>query len=273
MVSLFLFSWGAALLMWPSSPARWRLRSIWPVAAPRSSLRRLPGPSLLVAASLGAGTGWLLASLAGALTGAVVAMTCWSRVLARRRWRRGVDEIQSWADALGMMSAQLRAGASPSSAATSTARDAEPSVATVLNSVASTSRLGGDVPARLRSAAAEQPASAKAIARLSRGWTAAEQHGMPLAEVLDALRRDLEFRAKFAKGLHARMAGPRATGLVLSVLPLLGIALGAGVGAAPLQTLLDGGLGGVLLLVGIGLDCLGLWWIGRITEAGGSAPW
>jgi len=52
---------------------------------------------------------------------------------------------------------------------------------------------------------------------------------------------------------------------VLAGLPLLGIALGQAIGAAPLALLLRDTTGGLLLVVGTVLVCLGLWWTERIT--------
>ncbi|APU12369.1 MULTISPECIES: type II secretion system F family protein [Actinoalloteichus] len=273
MVSAALLTWSAALLTWPGRSARSRVRLLRPAVDRRpASRRRSPRLGRFFAVGIGLGVGWMSAAVAGAVAGAMLAATWWSRLAARRSWRRGLAEVRGWADALGMMSAELRAGAAPAEAAAGAARDAEPTVAGVLVAIASTARLGGDVPARLRTAAVDRPRCAEALARLGRSWAAAERRGVPLAEALDAVRRDLDFRVKTANGLAARMAGPRATGVVLASLPLLGVALGEAMGAGPLEVLFGGELGRLLLVVGVALDCLGVWWIGRITvQTGWSA--
>ncbi|MGK2854928.1 MAG: hypothetical protein ACSLE3_12660 [Microbacteriaceae bacterium] len=48
-------------------------------------------------------------------------------------------------------------------------------------------------------------------------------------------------------------------------MPVLGIGLGQLIGANPLVFLFSGGAGGVLLVVGITLSCLGLCWSDRIV--------
>ncbi|HZB49663.1 MAG TPA: secretion protein F, partial [Mycobacteriales bacterium] len=56
---------------------------------------------------------------------------------------------------------------------------------------------------------------------------------------------------------------------LLAVLPLLGIGLGTAMEARPLQVLLGTGRGQVALLVGAGLDALGLLWTAWIVSAAG----
>jgi tight adherence protein B len=50
------------------------------------------------------------------------------------------------------------------------------------------------------------------------------------------------------------------------VLPVLGVLLGEGMGAAPLHVLFTGGLGQTLLAMGVTLVCVGLYWITRLTS-------
>jgi tight adherence protein B len=67
----------------------------------------------------------------------------------------------------------------------------------------------------------------------------------------------------------AQLAGARSTAALLAVLPLLGIGLGAAMGARPLHVLLGTERGQVAMLVGAGLDALGLLWTARIVKAAG----
>ncbi len=62
------------------------------------------------------------------------------------------------------------------------------------------------------------------------------------------------------------LAGPRSSALLLSGLPLLGIALGAAMGARPVPFLLGDPLGRVLCCVGVLLDAAGLLWMRRILR-------
>lgn len=104
------------------------------------------------------------------------------------------------------------------------------------------------------------------LGRVSRAWALAERHGIALAEVLDAVCRDVEHRVAFARDVEARMAGPRATAGVLSSLPLLGLALGEATGAKPWAVLSGQPLGQLVLVAGAGLICLGVVWTVRLTR-------
>ncbi|MGB2720736.1 MAG: secretion protein F, partial [Rhodococcus sp. (in: high G+C Gram-positive bacteria)] len=103
------------------------------------------------------------------------------------------------------------------------------------------------------------------LARLAAAWRVADEHGLALAELLDAVREDMLGRRRFRERTDASLAGARATALVLAGLPILGVALGQLMGANPLQILLGGGLGGMLLLIGTALGCAGLLWTDAIT--------
>jgi tight adherence protein B len=56
------------------------------------------------------------------------------------------------------------------------------------------------------------------------------------------------------------------SGYVMAMLPLLGLALGAGMGADPIRVLLSSTIGSILLLVGVALTCGGLLWSERIVR-------
>jgi len=63
-----------------------------------------------------------------------------------------------------------------------------------------------------------------------------------------------------------QVAGPRVSGYVMAALPVLGLLLGAGMGADPLKVLAHSGIGAVLLVVGVTLTCAGLLWSARIVR-------
>jgi tight adherence protein B len=162
--------------------------------------------------------------------------------------------------------AELRSGAHPVAAAESAARDAREPARAVLTAISATARLGGDLAATLRRFATDSPELAPVLRPLVGAWSLAQRHGLPLADVLDAVRQDVIGRVRFAHRMRARMAGPRASGIVLAVLPVLGILLGEAMGARPLHVLLVGSLGQTLLAVGTTLICVGLYWITRLTS-------
>jgi tight adherence protein B len=109
------------------------------------------------------------------------------------------------------------------------------------------------------------------------GWLAiacdvAEQAGAPVAEVLDRFAAAVRADAAAAADRDAALAGPRATAMVLSWLPLGGLGLGFLIGADPVGTLLGTVPGRVCLVIGGGMWALGRWWtrvlVRRAEEAG-----
>ena len=98
-------------------------------------------------------------------------------------------------------------------------------------------------------------------------WTVSERSGAPAAAVLDRVEQDLRARQGQRREVAAALAGAQSTGILLAVLPLLGIGLGAGMGARPLTVLLAHPRGQVALLTGVVLDALGVLWTSRIIAA------
>ncbi|HEV2779022.1 MAG TPA: type II secretion system F family protein, partial [Actinophytocola sp.] len=132
--------------------------------------------------------------------------------------------------------------------------------------IAAAARLDGDVAHALATSRAATPATAQVLGQLSRAWILVQRHGVPLADVLDAVRGDLEARVRFARQVLARMAGPRASATVLALLPVVGLALGEAMGARPLHVLTGTATGQLLLVVGVTLACAGVAWSARLTD-------
>jgi tight adherence protein B len=265
MVSLLLAS--LALLCWPDIRAGTRLRAI---TGRHSRTRfRAPRPSAVTAMVTATGTGWLLVGPGGAMAAVLLAATVRKQAQARMANRLSLTATDGLAEALRTLVAGLRAGAHPAAAAEAAAEDADPRTAPTMRAIAAAARLDGDIAAVLDTTVLDttgSPALATALGRVATAWQLAQRHGLPLADVLDAARRDLEHRARCTRQVLARMAGPRSSALVLSLLPLLGIALGEGMGADPLRLLTGSGFGQTLLVVGVALLCAGVAWSGRITN-------
>ncbi|MFB9570641.1 type II secretion system F family protein, partial [Saccharopolyspora hordei] len=138
-------------------------------------------------------------------------------------------------------------------------------VAGVFRDMAATVRLGGDVAAVLRGHDLVELRAP--LERMSRAWALAERHGVALADLLDAVPRDVERRTPFRRGVEAKLAGPRSTAAVLTGLPVCGLLFGEAIGSAPLAVLDDGLVGQLLVLVGAGLLAAGASWTLRLTEA------
>ncbi len=118
-----------------------------------------------------------------------------------------------------------------------------------------------DVPvARDLAALGGAPATVVAV-RAAAGVTA--RSGAPPAAVLESLAAALEREAELDVRRRAALAGPSASARLLGWLPVVGLLLGAAVGADPFAVLLDGGAGSALLAAGFGVA-----WVGRAWTAG-----
>jgi len=95
--------------------------------------------------------------------------------------------------------------------------------------------------------------------------------GAPLAEVLQRCAEGLTEAGHARAARAVALAGPRATARLLGWLPLLGLVLGAGIGADPVGVLLGGGLGSACLVAGAGLMLLGRRWVAALERAAGTA--
>lgn len=197
---------------------------------------------------------------------ALGAATAVYRVRAARAARLRATAAHRLAEALRGMVGELRRGAHPALAAEAVAEDCSPDIAEVLRTVVDCARIGGDVEQALARVATRMPHLSEELTRLGAAWRLTSSHGLPLADILLALQRDLDHRSRCVSSLYAQLAGARASALVLAGLPFAGIALGELIGAHPLKFLCGNGFGGVLLVVGVALVCLGVQWSARLTE-------
>jgi tight adherence protein B len=266
MIILALPLLAGALLTWPVRAATARLRALRPPGRTdgRRSRRHHRRLGLIVLVAIGVAV-LLLGGPALALATVVATATLRSRWRARHQLRNRLDSGSAVAEALRGLVAELRAGAHPAAAADQAMTDAQGPAIAVLGDIAITARLGGDVHAALLRRAAESPMLAPVLRPVAYAWALAHRHGLPLAEVLDAVRRDLEGRLRFARQVHARMAGPRASGTVLLGLPVVAVLFGLDMGANPVRVLLLTGTGHTLLAIGTTLACAGTLWIAKLT--------
>jgi tight adherence protein B len=256
-VSAALLALAGALACLPARRvAADRLTALWP---PRRGWC-LGGPVSLVAFA-----GLLTAGPGGAVAGALLAVT-----VARARARRAALAAETvaaaeLADALRRITDELRAGSHPAAALAGVTSDG-PVAARLLAPAATAARLGDDVPAALRRGQDAAPGAAGELGRVAAAWSLAERHGVPLADVLIGVHDDIRWRVRFAAGVRALLAGPRATAGVLTALPALGVALGQLLGADPIGVLRGGPLGQGLLVIGLGLVAAGRAWTDQILR-------
>ncbi|WP_424183941.1 type II secretion system F family protein [Actinokineospora sp. G85] len=259
MLSLLLLA--GAFASWPATASVRRLRALNPRRAARRAAR--PKPVLLALAA--AVVGWFALGPAGAVAALLAGGTFLRARRERRRHHDTLSGVEALSEAIGAFVTELSAGAHPASAAERAALDADPVAARALVATASAIRLGGDVGQA--SAGARLPTALTPVTdQLGRAWALATRHGLPLAPILDSVRRDLDHRLRFARQVQARMAGPRSSAAVLAGLPAAGVLIGSAVGAAPLEVFKGSALGQVLLLLGVLLACAGTAWTARLTH-------
>ena len=266
MVSLAVLLAGFALLCWPAARSAGRLRGLAGARGRSRGWCRVSRPTTAMVAGGAAVAGWLLGGPGGGVAAALAAGTAWRRLAARRGNRQAMAAVDGMAEALRSLVAELRAGAHPAVAAESAAVDAEPAAAVAMRSIAAVARLDGDVERALTASRTANPAIARVLTQLSQAWILVRRHGLPLADVLDAVHHDLDTRVRFARQVLARMAGPRASATILALLPAVGIALGEAMGARPLHVLTGTTAGQLLLVTGTALTCAGIAWSARLTS-------
>lgn len=259
-----------AVLAWPDGRILARLHALGTITSGHSRPQWLwpPRPPLIVLAV--AMVGLLTLGPGGAIAAVVLAATVHRLHNTRNRQRDSMAAVQGLAEALRSFADALRGGAHPVPAAESAAAEAHAGAAAVLLAIATASRLGGDVEQALAAGCANHPGLAAHVPELAMAMRLSHRHGLPLADVIDAARRDLDARARHATAVHARMAGPRTTATILAVLPLVGLALGESTGASPLHVLAHTGIGQFMLVLGALLISAGLAWTAKLTTQAAS---
>jgi tight adherence protein B len=251
----------AALLAWPDggSRVRHRLGAGTRVEVPEA-LRAIVGrlPVAGVAGIAGATAGALVSTaLVAALAGTCCAVAGHSWSAARRRARDEAD-VAGLADGLAALGAELRAGRPPEDAARrAAAASGRPRCAREL--VRAVDPLAGP-PAPLP----EGP-FAEAVGRIRVAAGLSRRTGSSLATVIGAVEEDLRVRLGHGRELRSLTAGPRASVALLAGLPVLGLAMGSGVGADPWRILTATGTGELLLVLGIALELTGIAWAAGLT--------
>jgi tight adherence protein B len=167
---------------------------------------------------------------------------------ARRRQRANVTEL---ATAIAAIADEYAAGASTTKAFTSAGQVAVHYRGPLLHAARLASG-GGDVSPAL---AAEPSLSCLAVA-----CAVAARAGTPLAAVLHTVRADLVADSEVRRAVQTALAGPRTSAMLLALLPVVGIAMGAGMGADPLRVLMHTTPGLIAATLGVLLDLGGVLW-------------
>ncbi|MFJ8754256.1 type II secretion system F family protein [Streptomyces sp. NPDC102441] len=240
--------WGPAA--WTAARALLAERREW-LCAPVAALLAVLGESVLPL-------------LAGA-----VAVPLVKRWLRRRARRRSSEEAADSVTALcGAVVGELRAGREPGQALLAAARNFG-ALGTAEPAVLAAARFGGDVAGALRQAALGP--GLDGLAGMAACWRVAVDGGAGLAAGLARLESALRGERRRREELRAQLAGAWSTVVVLALLPVLGLGLGAALGADPLRVLLHSPGGLVCLVTGGLLETAGLLWASRIVRAGEAA--
>jgi tight adherence protein B len=266
----------SAALLWPSRAFR-HPQQVVPAARNRTAGGRpetirtvlLAGGSVGAVALFGviAGPAGLLA--AAAVIGTAVLLI--RRAVKDRLRRTALTDILA---GLRMLARELRAGADPSVAAQNAGSAARGDGVVVLRALAEltrsddrSARVPGAQTGGMRGAlAANVPPVMQVSARLRSGWLLTRRYGVAFTPLIDALAADLAQQIAADSERSGEVAGPRMSGYVMALLPVLGLALGAGMGADPVRVLLTSALGNILMVAGISLTCAGLLWSDRIVR-------
>ena len=140
-------------------------------------------------------------------------------------WRAAVIDL---CDGLA---AELTTGSAPEEALDRAVAFLEPSITRTLTPL----RNSADIPAGLELIAATP--GAEGLRLLAACWRIGVERGGAFASVADGLASALRDEETHRQQVSAELAGARATAELLAVLPLLGIAMAAALGAQPLTFL------------------------------------
>lgn len=124
-------------------------------------------------------------------------------------------------------------------------------------------RSGGLVADGLRQDATGQGAAA--LRTLAACWDVAEHSGAGLGLAVTRLAEGVRASASAQAQLAGEVAAVRASARLLAGLPVVGLALGHWIGAAPLSFLTGSAVGWAVLVAGVGLQLAGVHWLRRIV--------
>lgn len=261
-VALAVLALGSLL---PASPAV-RLRALsvggrlrMPDGSRAWTVPRLPGslPSLAGLAVVGLViivAGPALGLAAGVLLGLAIVL---ARDRTRRRRAAALD--RDVLTAVRVLVGELEAGSQAPAALEAAASATAPPVAETFRAAASAAAAGG-------AAGAELVAAGGALRRVGIAWQLGETTGLALTGVLGRVAAELSAVEEQRRTVAVALAGPRSSALVLSMLPVLGVALGAAMGARPLPFLLATPAGRLVCCAGVILDACGVLWMRRLLH-------
>lgn len=251
------------LLLGPADPTRRRLAwlaahrlPVVPVERPLRSRLSLRRRVFLAGGSVGVLAGAVAGPIPGllALLAVMVAGRVWRQLAAERV--RDADQTRL-AEVVAAIAAEHAAGAGLG-AAFRQAADAAGRWQPALLRAAQLAAVGAD-PAR---GLINEPL----LVPLAVAIALAGRTGAGVADVLARVRADIASVQDCRRAVAEAVAGPRSSAVLLSLLPVVGLAMGAVLGAQPWQVLTRTPAGLAVLTVGVLLELAGLVWTGRLTR-------
>ena len=257
------------LLWWPPDPSR-RVAAWLNRRHQSRTVRSVAGwtRGLVVVAALSVCVSFAPQLLVWLVPGLVVGCTVGWLIANSRAEKLRHHNSEEVVQACIAVATQLRVGDIAPAALARVAADCA-----LLQPVAATQAIGGDVPAALHAAAMHPGCSG--LAGLARSWQLCQITGAPIADAASRVSEGLRAEAAAERLVASELASPRATGKMLALLPLLGIGLGFAGGGDPLVFLLGGLVGRICLAAAVCLVCAGLVWttlLGRLPGEQADQP-
>ncbi|MEO7288228.1 MAG: pilus assembly protein TadB [Jatrophihabitantaceae bacterium] len=191
----------------------------------------------------------ILAGIAGGTTA-----WCWRQWVAERA---GEQDRAALAAALAALAEEYAAGATSSAAFEHSA----PVAGRYASAMAAAAGLAG---------LGEQPGPALqadvALTPLALACQLAGSSGASFTDLVQGVRADLAADRATHAAVLAAVAGPRSSALLLAALPVVGLAMGAGMGADPARVLVHTPAGLLVLSIGVLLELAGLVWTVLLTS-------
>ncbi|MDR1237283.1 MAG: hypothetical protein LBK28_03485 [Propionibacteriaceae bacterium] len=249
----------AAAAVWLLIPPKAKASRLKPLVRfrQRAPALRKSWPLLLglgLAVLLGA-AGHLAVGLAAGLVALTVASTVQSSLSRRAAQKRSARVLAGCRQLAGL----LRLGQMPVQALEVVAAD-NPLYAESF----AVARVGGELATTFRRLGTV--AGQEGLLRLGMAWEVSATTGASLTSTLDGLVKTMSAAAETQQTVAAELSAPRATSRLLAGLPLVGIMLGFGMGGDPATFLTGTPFGQVVLVVGVGLACAGVFWSERIAN-------
>lgn len=175
--------------------------------------------------------------------------------------KRRQDSQRRLVHALRALASELNAGSAPLVALERTA--GEPPL---WPRALAAARFGESVHHGLLQDAKADQRLASQLRQLAACWRVGIAHGAGLASSVERLALSVQSQFELRDLLDSEMAAPRATARMLSLLPVVGIAMGYLLGADPLRWFLGSQIGVVVLAGALALTVAGALWTRRIVR-------